>query len=238
MIWGTKVFPQLHSETNVPFQVGRPEDACMLMEACLRMLGKGNELAHQCYQITVKRFTQKGDSKTCNSTEKKDILNDLLMSNGVNDFMALLRTFRNEQLSDRDGAIHFRQIENPPKVLFAKIPRLSVAARPRVVARPRAAVGEERGIVKDDRPIVFPLSFKFPKEIMVTPREVEYRFVGGVVHLGNAHGGHYIAYIRDPDGGFWEFNDFAVRHVTDGEALRILREAYLVVYEQCDSEWH
>jgi ubiquitin C-terminal hydrolase len=77
-----------------------------------------------------------------------------------------------------------------------------------------------------------PLSFKFPKEIMVTPGEVEYYFIGGILHTGDAYGGHYITYIRDPDGGFWEFNDSGVRHMTDGEALEKLEKAYLLVYGQ------
>jgi ubiquitin C-terminal hydrolase len=77
-----------------------------------------------------------------------------------------------------------------------------------------------------------PLSFKFPKEIMVTPREVEYYFIGGILHIGNVHDGHYITYIRNPEGGFWEFNDSDVCHMTDGEALEKLERAYLLVYGQ------
>jgi ubiquitin C-terminal hydrolase len=83
--------------------------------------------------------------------------------------------------------------------------------------------------------MVIPLKFELPKDLMADSEfsvSINYELVGCIVHSGNFAGGHYIAYIKTPD-GFLGFDDSVVRPIGDEElSTRLATQAYVMTYKR------
>jgi hypothetical protein len=83
---------------------------------------------------------------------------------------------------------------------------------------------------KIDQKINVPLEFDWPQETMTNPRLVRCEVIGGLVHRGpSGDGGHYVAYVKTPD-GFLECNDRAVQFMSENDWREKLQDAYVVAY--------
>jgi ubiquitin C-terminal hydrolase len=113
-----------------------------------------------------------------------------------------------KQNSLSKGSIEYGRIENPPEVLLVQLDRFSNGSR-------------------DDRLMDLSQNLELPLEMMVdfsVPRK--YKLIGGIRHKGaTANSGHYIAYIKTPD-GFLEFNDSVVQPMIDKNALAELKAGH------------
>jgi ubiquitin C-terminal hydrolase len=197
-----------------------------------------DEKVVKCFQFKWRSITQsqknpddKREYYSCNPETMLDlpISQDHLGREISGKFMKALRDFQQRQeltgscqwknpRKEMVDAIYYRQIVAPPPVLLVKIMRLGFS--------PSGC------LVKIDRPMAIPLEFEMPEEMVASSDPRKYRLIGGVVHLGNAHGGHYIAYIKTSD-GFFRFNDAQVQRLSDGEALEALkRGAYVLAYRR------
>lgn len=82
---------------------------------------------------------------------------------------------------------------------------------------------------KITKPIQFPLQLSLPCTKQKQP--VSYDLTGVVVHHGSTtHSGHYIAYVKAPNGIWYEMNDSSVSQVSVNRVLQA--QAYLLFYSQ------
>ncbi|MDR2812435.1 MAG: ubiquitin carboxyl-terminal hydrolase [Puniceicoccales bacterium] len=138
------------------------------------------------------------------------------------EFMQALQDFgrKNEMVRDnqwigRSGkmvdAINYSRIIGRPEILFVTIKRFDVVENEH----------QKAIVVKNKRPMDILSEFTLPPEIMLNPELTEYMVIAFIVHLGTLDSGHYMAYVRNSDGSFTQFDDSKVNFV----AVEIAREA-------------
>jgi ubiquitin C-terminal hydrolase len=213
------------------YKVGSSADAYLFIMDCLGTLKDKKEPAHQCFsfnyfdvicdknQTSYRVETPHTPTFSLNlAIDKGPNLMDMIRALGDNELL----TGAN-QWERRDGrkvdAIRCTKFENLPQALLLNFHR--------IIQNPGV------GLTKNDNPVHLPLLFDFPGDTMAHPAVAKYGFTAGGVHLGDAHGGHYIACVKDKkNGGFWVFDDSSVYHMDDGEALKFLNGAFFVIYEK------
>jgi ubiquitin C-terminal hydrolase len=155
--------------------------------------------------------------------ERKEIPGEFMQA--FKDWSAREELTGDNQWEGQDGkkvdAIKHIQISNPPPYLLIQIIRYY-----------NEMVNKIEITKKNDRPMSIPLEFTLPEGIMVNPKPAKYKLVGGIWHSGTLENGHYIAYIKNPN-GFWEFNDDVVSRMSNDRALAELKTgAYIVAYRR------
>ncbi|MBS0652012.1 MAG: hypothetical protein JSR39_00635 [Verrucomicrobia bacterium] len=78
-------------------------------------------------------------------------------------------------------------------------------------------------------PLAIPRSFSLPQEATVSGSQPTYDLDFFIVHSGGYGGGHYVAYRKIQDAWF-EFNDSAVRPISNHDIDRILGNATASIY--------
>jgi hypothetical protein len=215
------------------FSFNEQNDAYLFMQDCI---GRLNDIfdgidrnAIECFRFKWHRSIYSADPANAwnkeNNSEMDLYLRIALISKSSEGFMPALRNVGapiNIQWTRNNGvqtdAILCNRIENPPRVFLMPVLRFRELA--------------DHSLVKNNQPMTIPITFDLPQEIMAKPSRIKYELIGGIVHSGTCKGGHYIAYIKTPN-GFFEFNDSFVRRLSDTEASAILKSgAYILAYRR------
>jgi hypothetical protein len=141
-----------------------------------------------------------------------------------NEFMQALRNWGKEpQRHYQTGSIGYHRIKNPPPVLWMHVNRSDCLR------------DKDGNLIRDKdgtliygtvhRPVDIPLEFELPQEIMMDPKPIKYKLIGGINYRGAPHSGHYIAYIATKN-GFIECNDDFVTRMGTQEGLDTLKGLY------------
>ncbi|MDR1367040.1 MAG: ubiquitin carboxyl-terminal hydrolase [Puniceicoccales bacterium] len=248
-LWKDIFTPMNGAKGAIRFTLGMQGDACEFIETCLEILELKKEQAILCFQFKLCTTIQAKDDPTVKKDsygrepKKMLILPIAQEPQGQEiegEFMETFQDFRKQKYIRAgwmSGAsmpskkevdeIVYRQFVTPPKVLLIKVMRLGYST-----------FASNRGsLIKIDRPVEIPSEFKLPPDMVTDSKSIKYKLIGGVVHGGTAHGGHYMAYIRDigDDENLLEFNDSIVQRVPQTKALERLKAgAYMVAYERED----
>jgi ubiquitin C-terminal hydrolase len=244
-LWERSVFPSVSALSNEKFAIGEQCDAHEFIMRIFDVLdGNRSHISKsrrgdddqvtKCFRFKICNvFREK--SNPSNREDLKESMIDWLLEieprgqEIPGEFMkSLEKNSKGEELTGENqidiggrkvDTVRYVYIKNPPPVLLIRIKRFTSISG---------------AIKKIDRPVAVPIDLNLPPTMMFDSKSVRYRLIGGVVHFGDAGGGHYIAYIRT-EGGFFEFNDSIVRKLTDEQALKILKSgAYALAYRRID----
>lgn len=101
----------------------------------------------------------------------------------------------------------------------------------------RTALNKKQTLHKLSNLIVLSLNKYFTKTLIEYPsviqvgRDVKYRLIGTIEHLGVLGGGHYIARVRRGD-EFYIVDDMRVTQISEDTFTKCVAETYMVFYER------
>lgn len=75
-----------------------------------------------------------------------------------------------------------------------------------------------------------PLNFKLDEKFANC--SANYELDAFMVHLGDSDSGHYISYVKDKDGHWFECNDSNVTYKSEDEIAKIAKQAYVLHYHK------
>jgi ubiquitin C-terminal hydrolase len=236
-LWERSVFPSMNAISSEKFAIGNQSDAHEFIMKIFDVLDGDRSHISKSRRGADDQVTKCFRFKICNVFREKSNLSNyknvepqfpgLMLEiepevGGSGLTQALEKIGAREELpcevnGRKVDAVMYGCIKDPPPVLLIHIKRLTNIFG---------------AMKKIDRPMAVPIDLNLPPTIVFDSKSVRCRLIGGVVHFGDAGGGHYIAYIRTK-GGFFEFNDSIVRKLTDEQALKILKSgARMLAYER------
>jgi hypothetical protein len=231
------ILPALDDTERKPFTLTEPNDIRGFLVACFNVLEKIGEPTAQYFRFAIlDTFHEKSDSKNHLVDNRSTFVLDLprKLESGVQEipgeFMQALLDFGGPQEMTGDkqcvwkggvkiDTVRYSRIVDLPKILLMDV-LLGKVERDSVVT-------------ENLRPISLPLEFNFPQEVMVDPKTIEYKLVGGIIYLKPSEKeGHFIFYLRDFDQDcFWECNDSRVQQMSNENALEILKnKGHMALY--------
>lgn len=89
----------------------------------------------------------------------------------------------------------------------------------------------DNNIQKNFANIDIPFFWRINNHYKNSVETVVYMFLGAIVHIGNTWGGHYVSVVYRSN-KFFLCDDEDIKEITKDQATRLIRNAYLVLFEK------